>query len=145
MSPAGSGGHAGHATLAQPQDPDATDPLGLAEYRPGASAVLTDAERWPTMTPEAAARLEALRRHPLAPAWTHATGDRLTADGILRAQTPLPSTAGSTPTWPSPVSSSLTATTRALSNASTTSRWSRATTSSTTSRRSCPRAPTSTR
>ncbi|RKR73828.1 CoF synthetase [Frondihabitans australicus] len=71
-------------------DPDVPDPLALDEYRPHWTAVLTDAERWPTMTPEAEGRLRALRHHPLAPAWTHATGDRLTADGIVRARTPLP-------------------------------------------------------
>jgi phenylacetate-CoA ligase len=71
-------------------DPDLADPLALDEYRPGFAAVLTDAERWPTLTPEAAERLRALREHPLAPVWTHATGDRLTAEGIRRARRPLP-------------------------------------------------------
>ena len=58
------------------------DPLAIAEYRPGVSAVLSDAERWPTLTPDGAARLAALRHHPAAPRWTHATGDRLTAEQI---------------------------------------------------------------
>lgn len=71
-------------------DPDVPDPLALDEYRPGASVALTDAERWPTLTPEGRARLDRLRDHPLAPAWVHRTGDRLTADGIERSRTPLP-------------------------------------------------------
>lgn len=71
-------------------DPDAPDPLALDEYRPGASVALTDAERWPTLTPEGRERLDRLREHPLAPAWVHRTGDRLTVEGIERARTPLP-------------------------------------------------------
>ena len=66
------------------------DPLAIAEYRPGVSAVLTDAERWPTLTPEGAARLAAVRHHPAAPRWTHATGDRLTAEQLERTRQPLP-------------------------------------------------------
>ena len=66
------------------------DPLAIAEYRPGVSAVLSDAERWPTLTPDGAARLAALRHHPAAPRWTHATGDRLTAEQIERTRRPLP-------------------------------------------------------
>jgi len=69
-------------------DPD--DPLALGEYRPGSAAVLTDAERWPTLDAEAAARLHRWRTHPAAPAWVHATGDRLTADAIERTRRPLP-------------------------------------------------------
>ena len=69
-------------------DPD--DPLALAEYTPGASATLTDAERWPTMDAQAAARLERWRRHPSAPRWVHETGDRVTADMIDRVRVPLP-------------------------------------------------------
>ena len=66
------------------------DPLAIAEYRPGISAVLTDAERWPTLGPDGAARLAALRYHPAAPRWTHATGDRLTAAQLERTRRPLP-------------------------------------------------------
>ncbi len=69
-------------------DPD--DPLALGEYRPGSAAVLTDAERWPTLDAEAAARLHRWRTHPAAPAWVHATGDRLTAEAVDRARRPLP-------------------------------------------------------
>ncbi|MBD3940261.1 CoF synthetase [Microbacterium sp. NEAU-LLC] len=69
-------------------DPD--DPLALAEYVPGDAAVLTDAERWPTMDAEGAARLQRWRRHPSAPRWVHETGDRLTADAVDRVREPLP-------------------------------------------------------
>ncbi|WP_270353612.1 AMP-binding protein [Microbacterium testaceum] len=69
-------------------DPD--DPLALGEYRPGATAVLTDAERWPTLDAAAAARLDRWRSHPAAPAWVHATGDRLTAEAVERTRRPLP-------------------------------------------------------
>ncbi|QYF73355.1 AMP-binding protein [Cryobacterium sp. PAMC25264] len=69
-------------------DPD--DPLALAEYAPGLAVALTDAERWPTLDAAGAARLDAVQRHPLAPVWVHRTGDRLTAQGVQRAQTPVP-------------------------------------------------------
>ncbi|MFJ6678660.1 AMP-binding protein [Microbacterium sp. NPDC091382] len=69
-------------------DPD--DPLALAEYAPGSAAVLTDAERWPTMDASGAARLRRWRRHPAAPDWVHATGDRLTAEMVERTRVPLP-------------------------------------------------------
>ncbi len=66
------------------------DPLAIPEYRPGVSAVLTDAERWPTLTADGAARLASVRHHPAAPRWTHATGDRLTAEQVERTRLPLP-------------------------------------------------------
>ena len=66
------------------------DPLALGEYTPGASAVLTDAQRWPTLDPEGAARLERWRRHPHAPQWSHETGDRMTEDMLDRVRVPLP-------------------------------------------------------
>ncbi|WP_241993254.1 AMP-binding protein [Cryobacterium sp. TMB1-7] len=72
--------------------PDPDDPLALAEYAPGGTVALTDAERWPTLDVAGAARLDAVQRHPLAPAWVHRTGDRLTADGVARAQRALPVT-----------------------------------------------------
>ena len=71
-------------------DPDVPDPLALDEYVPGRVAVLSDAQRWPTLTTDGAARLERWRRHPAGPTWTHATGDRLTADMITRVASPLP-------------------------------------------------------
>lgn len=64
--------------------------LGIDEYRPGAAAVLSDVERWPTLDADGARRLHDLRHHPLAPAWTHATGDRLSAAAIERVRQPLP-------------------------------------------------------
>jgi phenylacetate-CoA ligase len=69
---------------------DADDPLALAEYAPGGAVALSDAERWPTLNAAGAARLRSVREHPLAPAWVHRTGDRLSADGVRRAQEPLP-------------------------------------------------------
>ncbi|GAA5202453.1 AMP-binding protein [Microbacterium jejuense] len=68
----------------------ADDPLALAEYVPGDAAVLTDAERWPTMDADGAARLQRWRRHPSAPRWVHETGDRLTAAAVERVRVPLP-------------------------------------------------------
>ena len=73
-----------------PVDPDAADPLALAEYAPGDAAVLSDAERWPTLDAAGAARLHRWREHPDAPAWTHATGDRLSAVQVERVTHPLP-------------------------------------------------------
>ena len=58
--------------------PTVPDPA-LAGYAPMGSVGLTDAERWPTLDEDGRARLAALRAHPDAPAWVHATGDRLTA------------------------------------------------------------------
>jgi phenylacetate-CoA ligase len=71
-----------------PVDPD--DPLALAEYAPGGAIALTDAERWPTLDAAGSARLQSVSAHPLAPAWVHRTGDRLSADGVRRAAAPLP-------------------------------------------------------
>lgn len=68
----------------------ADDPLAIAEYTPGGQIALDDSERWPSLSPAGARRLEALRTHPLAPAWVHATGDRLSAEAALRVRTPLP-------------------------------------------------------
>lgn len=71
-------------------DPDALDPLAIGEYRPFSAAVLDDAERWPTLDADGAARLARWRAHPAGPAWTHATGDRLTPEMIARSRDPLP-------------------------------------------------------
>nr|WP_201471284.1 CoF synthetase [Microbacterium hydrocarbonoxydans] len=70
-------------------DPDLLAGLALAEYAPGEAAVLTDAERWPTLDAAGAGRLSRWRTHPDAPSWTHATGDRLTAQQIERVRHPL--------------------------------------------------------
>lgn len=51
----------------------------VADYEPMAATALTDAERWPLLTPDAAAMLTRLRTHPAAPRYNHACGDRLTA------------------------------------------------------------------
>lgn len=63
--------------------------MTLAEYAPGEAAVLTDAERWPTIDAGGVARLAHWRAHPDAPRWTHATGDRLTAQQAERVRHPL--------------------------------------------------------
>ncbi|WP_051640182.1 AMP-binding protein [Cellulomonas sp. URHE0023] len=60
-------------------DPTLPDPA-LTEYAPMGAAVLTDQARWPTLDGAGLARVAALRAHPRAPVWVHATGDRLTAD-----------------------------------------------------------------
>ncbi|OLR94516.1 AMP-binding protein [Actinokineospora bangkokensis] len=61
----------------------------VPDYVPMGSTALTDAERWPLLTPAAAANLDRLRTHPHAPPYNHACGDRLTADalGRLRGRT----------------------------------------------------------
>ncbi|QDE35699.1 AMP-binding protein [Microbacterium foliorum] len=70
-------------------DPDLRGALVLAEYAPGEAAVLSDAERWPTLDAAGSARLSHWREHPDAPHWTHATGDRLTAEQVQRVRHPL--------------------------------------------------------
>ena len=70
-------------------DPDLRGALALAEYAPGEAAVLSDAERWPTLDAAGTARLTHWREHPDAPHWTHATGDRLTAEQVQRVRHPL--------------------------------------------------------
>lgn len=91
---------------AAPLPPGVPDPA-LAEYAVGGSLALTDAERWPLMSAQGRARLEALRQHRHAPVWVHETGDRLDSDdlaalaeidaavttGTFRATTP------GTPAW----------------------------------------------
>jgi phenylacetate-CoA ligase len=77
--------------MSDPLDPDG--PLALAEYVPGRGIALTDAERWPTLDDAGRERLAHWRDHPDAPAWVHATGDRLNPAQIARVRTPLP-TAG---------------------------------------------------
>lgn len=72
------------------RDPDLPDPLTLPEYAPGAAAVLSDDERWPTLDEVSARRLAYWRTHPDAPNWTHATGDRLTTEQVERVRMPLP-------------------------------------------------------
>ncbi|GII98120.1 phenylacetate-CoA ligase [Sediminihabitans luteus] len=54
----------------------------LAEYVPGASIALDDAERWPLLDAAGAGALDDVRRHRAAPRWRHATGDRLVADDL---------------------------------------------------------------
>ena len=57
-----------------------SDDYPVPDYVPMAGTALTDAERWPLLTPEGAALLDRLRSHPHAPRYNHACGDRLTAD-----------------------------------------------------------------
>nr|WP_314841186.1 AMP-binding protein [uncultured Microbacterium sp.] len=71
-------------------DADLQGALALAEYAPGDAAVLPDVERWPTIDAPGRARLAHWRSHPDAPHWTHATGDRLTAEQVERVRRPLP-------------------------------------------------------
>ncbi|MFW0782992.1 CoF synthetase [Gordonia sp. CPCC 206044] len=60
--------------------------LAIPEYDAGSSVVLTDAQRWPTLTDTGRRRLDALRTHPHGPTWTHRAGDRLTAEAVARVQ-----------------------------------------------------------
>lgn len=76
--------------MTEPDEAPSATGLILPEYEPGAATGLTDAQRWPTLTDAGRDRLVALRDHPLAPTWLHTTGDRLTADMIAAATTPLP-------------------------------------------------------
>jgi len=73
-----------------PHDDGPAYPLDLPEYRPGGTAVLTDIERWPTLDSAGLAELTRWRDHAHAPRWTHATGDRMTAEGAASAARPLP-------------------------------------------------------
>ena len=68
------------------------DPLQLSDYVPGSSVALTDDGRWPGLSAEGRARLDAVLSHPFAPAWRHTTGHRLDASAIERARRPLPTT-----------------------------------------------------
>lgn len=52
--------------------------------------MLRDEERWPTLDDAGRARLQRWRRHPHAPRWVHAAGDRLTAEQVARVRRPLP-------------------------------------------------------
>lgn len=72
---------AGSQPTAEPgpaPDPGIPDAL-LSEYIPFDAVELSDAERWPSLTPADLQRVLAARAHPHAPAWRHETGDRLTA------------------------------------------------------------------
>ena len=73
-------------------DPDAPDPLALADYAPGAGVELSDAQRWPGMTATQRAALAAVRDDPNAPPWRHRAGHRLDAAALARAREPLPHT-----------------------------------------------------
>ncbi|CAN7596925.1 CoF synthetase [Terrabacter sp. LjRoot27] len=53
-------------------------PTALPGYEPMGAAVRTDAERFPALDPSGRERLDALRQHAHAPAWSHACGDLLT-------------------------------------------------------------------
>ncbi|AZG46459.1 phenylacetate--CoA ligase family protein [Gordonia insulae] len=74
------------ASGSQPDD-ERPDVLAIAEYSPGSAEALTDAQRWPTLDDASGRRLETIRRHPHAPAWSHSAGDRLDADAVRRVQT----------------------------------------------------------
>lgn len=73
-----------------PPDPDVPDPLALPDYVPGSQVGLSDAERWPGLSPTGRARLRALETDPAAPPWVHRTGHRLTPDEQERARRQLP-------------------------------------------------------
>ncbi|WPF81859.1 AMP-binding protein [Sanguibacter sp. 4.1] len=54
----------------------------LAEYEAFSAVALTDAERWPSLSEEDFAGMQALRDHPHAPAWVHVCGDRVVPDDL---------------------------------------------------------------
>lgn len=70
--------------------PETPDPLDLAEYTPMSSVALTDAERWPGLSPVGAARRAAAENHPSAPGWRHRVGHRLTPAEQEAARTQVP-------------------------------------------------------
>ena len=69
---------------------DDRDPLHLAEYDALAAVALTDADRWPQLSPLAQQHLAAVLDSPHAPPWTHRTGHRLDPAAIARLADPLP-------------------------------------------------------
>jgi phenylacetate-CoA ligase len=71
---------------------DDRNPLHLAEYEALAAVALTDADRWPAISPEAQRRLSAVLDGPLSPPWTHRTGHRLDRAAIDRLAEPRPTT-----------------------------------------------------
>jgi len=77
----------------------------VADYEPMAATALSDADRWPLMTPAAEAMLDRLRTHPSAPRYNHACGDRLTAsarDNLVAYRSQLAS-GFSSPDWIMPL------------------------------------------
>ena len=50
----------------------------LPDYAPMASAIRTDAQRWPLLSDAGLDRVRTWRAHPRAPVWRHACGDLLT-------------------------------------------------------------------
>lgn len=71
----------------------------LPDYVAMGAAVRSDAERWPTLSPQGYAALQAWREHPAAPLWAHECGDLLTADdhAVLDAERRSPAGAASGP------------------------------------------------
>ncbi|WP_454788253.1 CoF synthetase [Mycolicibacterium lutetiense] len=66
------------------------DPLRLDDYVPFGQVALTDEQRWPGLSAAGRGRLAALEHHPLAPAWCHRVGHRLTPDQQQTATRQLP-------------------------------------------------------
>ncbi|MED5814972.1 CoF synthetase [Mycolicibacterium sp. 050232] len=66
------------------------DPLRLDDYVPFGQVALTDEQRWPGLSAAGRERLTRLEHHPLAPAWCHRVGHRLTPDQQQQATRQLP-------------------------------------------------------
>ncbi|MEV0668778.1 CoF synthetase [Mycobacterium sp. NPDC050441] len=66
------------------------DPLSLDDYVPFGQVALTDEQRWPGLSTAGRDRLAALEQHPLAPAWCHRVGHRLTPGQQQTASRQLP-------------------------------------------------------
>ena len=84
----------------------------VADYEPMAATALTDAQRWPLLTPASEAMLAGLRSHPNAPRYNHECGDRLTAAARerLRAYRARLSSGFPSPDWVMPLVSRVYAT-----------------------------------
>ena len=48
--------------------------------------IITDAERYPTLTDEGRRMLDFLREHPHAPIFRNESGNRLSADDVVRVR-----------------------------------------------------------
>lgn len=64
-----------------PSDTSGLDPA-LADYAPMSAVALSDAERWPTLSPAQLGEVTRWSDDPSAPVWVHRTGDRLTESDL---------------------------------------------------------------
>lgn len=85
---------------------DGLDPA-LAGYATMSAVALSDAERWPALSPAQIGEVTRWADDPAAPVWVHRTGDRLTEPDLQElattadrlAEPPAPRVAGGEPDW----------------------------------------------